>query len=198
MIARRKLSKRDRRALEIGGAVILLLVAGTRGLPWVAMWSTSVQVSSQLMVARATRAEAVVREIPAIRAHLKARSTELLALAPRLLGGRSAASASGTLAGLISGAATTAGLSVGAVNITVDSASSHGFFSVRARVQLTGDVAGLAHLLRSLEGGPVLLRVREMTISQQDPGAGADRPESLQVELIVEGLMWRRETGEIG
>ncbi|HET7586184.1 MAG TPA: GspMb/PilO family protein [Gemmatimonadaceae bacterium] len=192
------LSPRDRRALGTGGALIILLIGAAHGVPRLVLWSRAVQLERQSMTARYARAEAMVHEIPTIRSQLRARSAELLALAPQLLGGRSASSAAATLAGLVSGSANSAGMSVGAIDVGIDSAETDAFVPVRARAQLTGDVRGIARLLQQLESGPILLRVRELTITQTDPGAGADRPEELHIELVVDGLMLCADTARNG
>jgi hypothetical protein len=43
-------------------------------------------------------------------------------------------------------------------------------------------------MLVALERGPVLLSIRQLSISQAEVGAPADRAESLRLELVIEGL----------
>jgi hypothetical protein len=53
---------------------------------------------------------------------------------------------------------------------------------------VVGDITGITILLASLEHGPVRVRVRDVTVTQPDATAPADRVEALRVELTVDGL----------
>ncbi|HKW09106.1 MAG TPA: hypothetical protein VJO33_01935, partial [Gemmatimonadaceae bacterium] len=48
----------------------------------------------------------------------------------------------------------------------------------------------LAKLLNSLEGGPTLLAIRDLTVSQSEPAALPERAEALRIEFTIEGLMF--------
>jgi hypothetical protein len=142
------------------------------------------------MVTEADNAERSVASREALRDSMRVRAARFLALAPALLDGSSTAAASATLASLISGAAATADAKLGAVHARVDTSRRAGstFARVSARADLTADVRGLSRFLLALERGPTLLAIRELSVTQPEPGAGADRPEMLRVELVVDGL----------
>jgi hypothetical protein len=59
---------------------------------------------------------------------------------------------------------------------------------VRATASATGDVRGLVSFLRALEGGPTRVVVRSLSVTQPEPAALPDRPESLRIEFEVAAL----------
>jgi hypothetical protein len=119
----------------------------------------------------------------------------MLALAPALLSGDSPASAAATLAALVSGTAAQANVRLGAVQVRPDSVARGAFTRVAVRASATGDINGVTQMILGLEKGPMLLAVRELSITQAEPGAPADRAEALRLELLVEGLMLNPKPG---
>ncbi|HET7584030.1 MAG TPA: type II secretion system protein GspM [Gemmatimonadaceae bacterium] len=188
------LSPRDRRALSLGGAVLALLLLVARGLPAWSAWATSQRAIADQLAAQVARARSDVRSSAPTHDSLVMRGKRMVALAPRILAGESPASAVATLGGVLSGAAATAGVQVGAVQMSVDSSATSAFSRVRVRASATGDIAGVTELLRELEQGPTLLSVRELNLSQPEPAAPASQPEALRIELVVEGLALNRQS----
>jgi hypothetical protein len=45
-------------------------------------------------------------------------------------------------------------------------------------------------LLRSIERGPELISIRELSLNQPEPGAPDDKPEALQLEIVIQGLFF--------
>lgn len=182
---------RDRRALA-AGVVVVLLVASARGLPALRRWQADVRDSSAALTQEAARARMTVARERTTRDSLAARQRRFIALAPLLLRGETPAMASATLASLISTAATAASVRLGPVQVQADTVARGVFSRVGARAEITGDVRGVSAFLSTLERGPTLVAVRELTIAQLEPAAAADRAEALHVAVAVEALMVRR------
>jgi hypothetical protein len=189
------ISERDRRVLTIGVVSIGLLLLVGRGIPAWSRWDADARASAAELEAEAVNAEAAVRALPALRDSSAARRQRLAVLAPALVSGESEASAGAALASLVSGAASRAGVQLGAVQLArPDSTARTVFTRVRVSTDATGDLPSLLRFLRALEGGPTMLAVREWSISQPNAGGPADRPEQLRLELSVEGLAAGRAT----
>jgi Type II secretion system (T2SS), protein M subtype b len=193
------LSARDRRTLIVGATAIGSLVLVSRGLPAWRTWVREARVAAVEQLGDATRAEGVVRAFPAMRDSLAARNARYLALAPTLVSGGSVNAASATLASLVSTAAAESGVALGAVQMRTkdvprrDSEAAHAVFTrVRVESDVTGDIRGIARFLATLEGGPVRLVVRDLTITQADAVGAPDRPEVLRAMVAVEGLALSR------
>ena len=171
--------------------IIAALVLAFRGVPAWRGWQREARASAAEQVQEAARAAYVVRQAGVIHDSLAARNRRYLALAPALLSGASAAAAGGSLAGLISGAAASSGVRLGAVQVQADSVALSTFTRIVARGDVTGDVRGITAFLRALERGPAALSVRELSISQPEPAAGPDRAEALRLQVVVSGLAVR-------
>lgn len=183
------MSARDRRALAIGVISIGSLVTVSRGLPAWRIWRQSVNEEATASATDLARVRSLLAMSNEIGDSLAARNDRFLALAPALLGGKSPAAAGATLAGLVSGAAATSGVRLGAVQIRSDTASSETFTRISVRADATGDIAGVTKMIASLERGPTLLAIRSLSIDQSEPAATSDRMETLRISIVVEGLM---------
>lgn len=184
------LSARDRRTLLIGAGVIASLVAITRGVPAWRAWVSQARAGAEEQVRAAAEADALVAQAHAARDSLAARNARYVALAPALVAGTTAAEASAALASLVSNAASSAGVKLGAVQLrpAADTGVRRAFVRVGVHADVVGDIAGITTLLTTLEQGPTRLRVREITVTQPDAGSPGDRVEALHAELTVEGL----------
>jgi hypothetical protein len=183
------MSPRDRRALAVGVISIGSLVTLSRGLPAWRGWQQAAQEDVTAATTDLARAHSLLSMSSAIDDSLAARNDRFLALAPALLGGESPAAAGATLAGLVSGAAATSGVRLGAVQIRPDTVSSDTFTRISVRADATGDISGVTKMLTTLERGPTLLAIRALSIDQSEPAATSDRMEALRVTIVVEGLM---------
>jgi hypothetical protein len=186
-----RMSLRDRRALSIGAGTILGLVVLGRGLPALLSWERKEATRAQAQGAELARVRVEIARAPMVQDSARAHGARIVALAPLILGGDSPATASATLAGIISGAAARANVRVGALQLHADTASKSTFVRVGVRGEVTGDIAGVTAMLASLERGPTMLAIRELSITQPELAAASDQMESLHVELVVEGLMQR-------
>jgi hypothetical protein len=184
------LSARDRRTLLVGGAVIASLVVLAKGVPAWRAWVTESRAGAEEQVRAAANADALLARARATRDTLAARNARYVALAPALVAGKTPAEAAATLASLVSSAASTAGVKLGAVQLRppADTGAQRAFLRVSVHADVVGDVRGVTTLLGILERGPVRLRVRELTVTQPDAAAPADRVEALRADLTVDGL----------
>ena len=183
-----RLSGRDRKVLTTGVAACMLLVLGTRGAPALVHWTHAARANAEELSAEATRAMSSVNGSAAMRDSLAEAKSRYLALVPRFLEGETTGGAGSALASIVSTAATSANVRMGSAQIRADTAMAGTFARVRVRADLTGDIRGIATMLAALERGQTLLAVRELSISQPEPGAGDDRPEVLHADLVVESL----------
>lgn len=187
-----RISARERRVLLAGGGLIAALLLAVRGIPAWKRWDADARAGAAEQMQAAARAAADVRGLSVLEDSVTARQARLVALAPRVLDGATPAAAGATLASLVSGAAARSGVSLGTVQVLGDTAAQGTFARVAVHGDATGDLAGISALLARLEEGPELLAVREISITQPEPGGPADRAESLRLEFTVEGLALHR------
>jgi type II secretion system (T2SS) protein M len=159
-------------------------------------WQREVRDAVSLSEEKLTRAKLSLERAAKVQDSLKVRSARVVALAPAVLGGDSPATASATLAGIVSGAAARSNVRIGALQLSADTAARGIFTRVSVHGDAIGDIAGITAMLGALEGGPTLLAVRELSITQPEPGAPSDHAEALRVELAVVGLMLRQSAGQ--
>jgi hypothetical protein len=186
---------RDRRALVFGACMILIVLVGRNVVPALFTWQRGVRDAASRNEEKLGRAKLSLGRAARVQDSLKSRSARLVALAPALLGGDSPATASATLAGIVSGAAARSNVRIGALQLSADTATRGVFTRVSVHGDATGDIAGITAMLSALEGGPTLLAIRELSITQPEPGAPSDHAEALRVELAVVGLMLRQSVG---
>jgi hypothetical protein len=187
------ISRRDRRTLFVGASVIAPLLALTRGLPTWLAWSHEITLSAFEMAAEAERAEASARALPALQDSLARRGERFVELGSVVVPGETPAVAAGSLAGIVADLAARANVELGPLSLKVDSMDTALLTRVSASGSLTGDIRGVSEWLNALERGPKLLAVRTLSISQAEPAAPADRPESLRVEFVIEALAFPGE-----
>jgi hypothetical protein len=186
-----QMSGRDRRALTFGIGAIVILFALGKGVPRLLSWERGARSNASDQQEGFDRATAEIARANVVSDSAKAWGGRIIALAPALVGGDSPATASATLAGIISGAAARSNVKIGVLQLHADTSSRSTFMRVGVRGEATGDIAGVMAMLATLEGGPTLLWVRELSVTQPEPTAPADHMEALRIELNVEGLMLR-------
>lgn len=182
------ISTRDQRTLVVGAVSIAVLLGGSRAIRWWLRTKADVSAAAADTRERLAFAQALLRSERIARDSAEARSRRYLALARQILPGRSPASAGAELAAMVSGAAQGAGLRVGTVQVQPDTTRLSVFARVAVRVQVTGDVRGVTALLLTLERGPLLINIRELSLTQLDPSADDTRAEALRGEMLVEAL----------
>ena len=188
------ISSRDRRTLTVGGAVIASLIVLSKGVPAWREWVAEARSGAAEQVRASREADTLVAHAKALRDTLAARNARYVALAPALVAGNTPAEASATLASLVSGAASASGVKLGAVQLrpVADTGARRAFVRVSVHADVVGDIRGVTTMVASLEHGPARLRVRDLTVTQPDPAAPADRVEALRADFTVEGLAMAR------
>jgi Tfp pilus assembly protein PilO len=190
------LTRRDRAALLAGVVVIGGLLGYVRGVPSWRAWEETARGSALELRAELASARASAGDLAAAIDSLEARRDRFVALAPALLDGDTPAAAGAALASRLAGAAAKSGVRLGAVQVRPDTAARGTFTRVRARVDAVGDVPAVARFVADLESGPELLAIRELSVNQPDAGGPAERPETLRMEITVEGMALIRPRGE--
>jgi hypothetical protein len=195
-VSARAMNPRDRRALVLGASVILVVLLGKNVIPAILSGQREARDTASRNEEKLARATVSLKRATQVRDSLRARGARVIALAPALLGGDSPATASATLAGIVSGAAARGNVRIGALQLSSDTAARGMFTRIGVHGDATGDIAGITAMLASLEGGPTLLAVKDLSITQPEPGAPADRAEALRIEMTVVGLMLRQTAGQ--
>jgi hypothetical protein len=187
------LSQREWRAVLMGAALIAAMVAGNRGIPAWSSWRADNLAAAAELVAEADRALASIRSMDETLDSLERRHDRLVALYPMLVASGTPASAAGALAAHVSRAAAAAPVSLGSVQLHVDTADAGVFTRVSVRATAIGDIRGIVGLISVLERGPPLVNIREWSMSSPDPASPPDHPEALHAELVVQGLALIRQ-----
>ena len=186
---------RDRRTLALGTIVISGLLIGGRGIPAWRHWEQAAFARADGAAAELARQRAALVNERAMHDSLIARRKRLDALRSTWLDGDTPAGAGAALASAISNASERAQVTIGALDIRVDSSSSATLVPVYVHATATGDVQGIANLLAALESGPVAVAIRGFSLDAADPGAPPNRAEVLRADLTVEGP-WHRKPME--
>jgi hypothetical protein len=182
---------RDRRALAAGAVLVITLLAGARGVPAWREWDRAAREGAIRAEGEVARAREASRRLPALLDSIEARQGRVAALGEVVLDGDTFASAAASLVSMVSGAGAAAGVEVGALQVVPDTSDAGVFSRVRVRGEATGDLPGLLRVLRTLEGGPQLLVVRDWSVAQPDVGGSAGGPEALRMRFEVEGIALR-------
>lgn len=193
----RALSTRDRRALILGVSTIAAIVVAARVLPAWRRWETTAQTSADAAAVGLARSRADILGQRVARDSLGARRARLDSLRTAWLDGDTPAAAGAALAGRVSREGERAGVTIGALDIRVDTAGDGVFIPVRVQATATGDIQGIANFLAGLETDRVDLSIRALSIDAADGAAAANQPELLKADLTIEGP-WRRGSQENG
>lgn len=202
------LPPRERRTLFIGIASMALIVGLGRGVPaWRVTLAEHREGATQLYAELAAAERALTRHAT-VRDTLAVHAERLAAVTSTLVAGENDDAADRALVAMVSGAAAGAQVRLTSTSVANDArpaarvavgeraptarrataAPRTLLRAVAVRIVGTSDVRGVATLLQALERGPARLRVRSMVVTQPDVAAGDERVESLQLEMVVEGL----------
>lgn len=186
------LSPRERRSIAFAVVGIGAILAVARGIPALRAWQTHVAAAAMQLESELARTRTSAQRTGATTDTLSARQRRLREAGRQLLRGSTPALAGATLASMLTTAAAACNVTISTVQVHADTASSHVFAPVTVHAEGTGDIAGVVSLLKSLETDKALLSIRDVSISQPEPGAPPERFEALRVELTVQGLLLRR------
>jgi hypothetical protein len=186
-------SPRDKRALVAGVAVIVAAVLVLRVGPSLVHGYNTLRLQTTDRLATLERARTTLRSARALRDSFALAAGELVALAPLLVAGATAAEAAATLTSDVSLMVSRSGLRVVSLNAAADSGGG-AFVPVTLRAEVEGDIRGVAELLLAVEGSRTLLSVQALTIVGNDPLERQPGPERLRLTLTIVGwrLRWAR------
>jgi type II secretion system (T2SS) protein M len=187
---------RDRRALVVGAAAMIVLVVGFRGLPAWELWRSAARSNASEIMTRAERTSSLLTAFPRALDTLQARRTQVTAMGPILLTDETAPGAASNLTAFIGELARLSAVRIDAVELHVDSSKARVLPLIRVNLQATTDIAGLSAFLQGLEQGPTLLAVRRLGIHPQNADANGAQGEMLSVQVAVEGLALVRVPGK--
>lgn len=185
-----RLSARDRRTIQISVLVLLVGLIVVKGAPAWLNLVRNTQASAQRSVLQLELARSSYLEAPAISAIADSAAEAYFNLYPALLKGNTPAQATAALVGMVTEAASMAGMRIGTVQLTADSITSQNqIYRVRVRADATTDIHGLTAFLNIIESsGKPLISVKELTVSQSNPLAAPSNAENFRVSFTVEAL----------
>jgi hypothetical protein len=183
-----RISRRDQRTLGVGAFTIALLTVVARGIPAIRAWEAdrvreARETATQLASIRVGR-----RQLPALRDSLGARRARLASVDSILMSGPSTSAVAAALASNLERLSDQYAMKVTSLQIRADSVARGGITRVEVRLSGVADIVGLAGFLDAVEGGSMPLAVRELGVSQPEPTAAADKPETLHIDVLVSGV----------
>src|SRR5437667_1535184 len=182
------MTSRDKRAVLAGGALIIGAVLLLRVVPWVGRSVVGLRSRALAQAATLARAEDALAREPEVRDSLAHVLGRVIALAPKLVDGKTSAEAQASLSGLVSLVANRQHLKVVRLDPLPDSAAG-AFTRVAMHAELEGDAAGLTRLLKDVETGDPLLTVMALSVMAPDPNS---RTEVLRIEMDLAGYYLAR------
>ncbi len=187
----RRLSAAERRTVLVGVSVMATAWVLLKATPVAYRWqrnqrARAAQVEMTLQRAR----EAIVAE-PVARESLAARGRRLVALAPRVFGGATAAQAGAELSSWVGGLADARGVRIARQSLEADTVAAP-FRRLALRLDAEGDITGVAGWLSQLEAGGKLVTIEQLAISALEPAAPTSQPERLRAELVL--IAWNAPT----
>ena len=182
---------RERRALARGAAVVLAAVLLLRVIPAGVRGATAARERAGDRLSTLSRSRDLVRRMPALRDSLGTALAGVVALAPRLLDGRTRAEASAALAALVSLQAGRSGLKV--LRLAPAADSSGGILQpVDVQAEFEGDAAGLTAFLAAVERGHPLLTLLALAVTSPEAVPRPGAAEALRIEIEVRGWFLAR------
>lgn len=186
------LNERDRRALLLGATLITAAIA-LRAVPAAARSAGHLTARADAASLELARARELLDGRMWMRDSLAGRASRLVALAPRLVAGRTAAEVRAELGAIVAATAERHRIRVAQQEVRADSVAGP-FLRVQLRLEGEGDVTGVAGWLAALEEGMQLLTVSEVSIQAPEPFAPPAQMERLRIVLTVAG--WGAPRGQ--
>jgi hypothetical protein len=182
---------KDVRTLLIGVACIGTILLVGKVIPQMVATRRATESQLRLMRTELAQDRQIISHRKSTIKSLDETTTKFLGYSSAFLKGSSASQAAAALASVVADAADANGVHLSSVQPEADSANHTLLVPVVVHASGTGDVRGVAGMLRDLEGGEPLTEIRQLTMAQSDPAAPADRMESLHIELTIRGLYRR-------
>ena len=190
------MTARDRRALIVGGLVVVGAALMLRVLP---MALREVSDARAMLRERATllaRTRYEMASLPRLRDSAAVLSQALIALAPQLLSGATEAEAGADLSSRMNLIASRAPAKIERLDAIRDGNANGRLGRVRLQAALETDVRGLVALLKAIDAGNEVLLLDELHVEARQPGGAERGPELLRIEVTVSGWYIKpRETG---
>ena len=176
---------RDRRALTLGGVVLVGAVLTLRILPWGirSLRAADRELGQRASLLARTRGE--LAEAGALGDSAAALTRALAGLAPKLVGGETSADAAADLAGRVTALAAQHHVRVDRVDPLPAVGAAGRLRPVGVRVGIEGDLRGVAGLLQGLANGPTAVALDALHLMARDPGGAGQGPEVLQGDVSV-------------
>jgi hypothetical protein len=181
------MTDRDRRALVLGGGVVLVAVLLLRILPWTVRSALAAEAGLRQRAALLARARADLADASVLRDSAVELGQALVRLAPKILSGNSAAEAVADLSGRVNLAASRYQAKLERVDPLTDSTVAGRLHRATLQAAFECDIRGLAGVLQALEFGKAALSLRELRVTAVDAGSADRMPEVLRVEMTVTG-----------
>ena len=189
---------RDRRALMLGGAVVIGALLVLRVVPWGVRGVLGAETGLRERATLLARARADLADAGVLRDSAVQLGQALVSLAPKILSGNSEADAIADLSGRVNLAVTSHQAKLERVDPLPDSLRTGRLRRVALRAAFECDVRGLAGVLEALEVGKVALSLREVRVTAVDAGSADKVPEVLRVEMTVAGWYLGNRESRIG
>ena len=180
------MTARDRRALRWGAGTILAALLALRVVPDAVRAAGAWQARSAARQATLGQTRRLLGELPQLRDSLSRLLPAVVALAPRLLDGRTPTEVSASLAALVTLDARQHALAVVRVDPLPDAVAG-AFTRVTVHAELEGDVRGLVAMLQMLETGDPLLTLESLSVDAPDEGSASNHSERLRMEFTIAG-----------
>lgn len=192
------MTERDRRALILGGGVVLGAVFLLRVLPWTGRSALAAEAGLRERSALLARARADLADAAVLRDSAVELGQALVGLAPKILSGNTVAEAVSDLSGRINLAVSGHQAKLERVDPVADSTVAGRLHRATLRAAFECDVRGLTGVLQALEFGKTALSVHELRVTAVDAGSLDKNPEVLRVEMTVTGWFLASGEGERG
>jgi hypothetical protein len=181
------MTARDRRALVLGGGVVLGAVCLLRVLPWTVRSALAAEANLREQAAVLARARADLADAAVLRDSAVELSHALVGLAPKILSGNTAPDAVADLSGRMNLAASGHQVRLERLDPVPDSTVAGQLHRATLRATLECDVRGLVGLLQALASAKTVVAVRELRVTAVDVASPDKTPEVLRAELTVSG-----------
>lgn len=176
---------RERIVVRAGAALVAVGVTA-RVILALVQWSGAIGDRVRLAREVVARQEALIETLPELERRADSLKTRVLALADRLVPGRTEPEAQAELLARVESAIVHSGATVELSDAVPDSVGFGRLRRVTARAVWQSDLRGVLRLMRQLEFGPTLLTVEQVRLSLSQvvvPG----QAEQIRADMVVEG-----------
>lgn len=180
------MTARDRRALAMGSAVLLVALA-LRAVPPSGAAIVRLRGDVAERAALVQRMRSDMRSVNALADSAAIVRRRFVALAPRILAGGTESAATADLTGRLNGLATAHATTVDRTETVPDSTRIGWLRQITVRVVFESDLRGVLETLDDAGRGPVVLAVRSVRLAASDPASADAAPEVISAEATVSG-----------